>query len=327
MTESPRVDAALPPVPTGTHPWVAQWQDRIGFGVSVFPNHLTGRVSSDWCNGSSRWASTPTGATTTAANADCWTALDGLAVSTERIRLGTMVDRIYYRPYLLARQAADVDRASHGAPRPRPRHRAAGGGVRGHGSIVPTNAHRPTGPWRRPSPFCEDYGLGSYSATAARVSLPRPQDRGAPSCPRCRSRTFPSCWPAAGRRRPLRQVARFADAANMGAHPAIGQAVSDDDIVRKFTTLKAWCEEYGRPYESILRTHFTMPLVLAPTPGAGDEAGEDAARHAGLGGRCPLRRHTGRGHHLLPRACRARVPVLHHQPPGWRRGDRRATRD
>jgi hypothetical protein len=54
----------------------------------------------------------------------------------------------------------------------------------------------------------------------------------------------------------------------MGAHPAIGQAVSDDDIARKFTTLKGWCEKYGRPYESILRTHFTMPLVLAPTRAA-----------------------------------------------------------
>ena len=32
--------------------------------------------------------------------------------------------------------------------------------------------------------------------------------------------------------------------------------------------MKRWCEEYGRPYESILRTHFTMPLVLAPTRAA-----------------------------------------------------------
>jgi hypothetical protein len=63
-------------------------------------------------------------------------------------------------------------------------------------------------------------------------------------------------------------VARFADASNMGAHPAIGQAVSDDDIARKFRTMKRWCEEYGRLYESILRTHFTMPLVLAPTRAA-----------------------------------------------------------
>jgi alkanesulfonate monooxygenase SsuD/methylene tetrahydromethanopterin reductase-like flavin-dependent oxidoreductase (luciferase family) len=71
-----------------------------------------------------------------------------------------------------------------------------------------------------------------------------------------------------GEKTTLRQVARFADASNMGAHPAIGQAVSDDDVARKFDTLRQRCEEYGRPYESVLRTHFTMPLILAPTQAA-----------------------------------------------------------
>ena len=116
MTESPPVDAALPPVPTGTHPWVAQWQDRIGFGVSIFPQppdwqgfiRLVQRMEAMGID--SYWSYDHP-----AANADCWTALAALAVSTERIRLGTMVDCIYYRsPYLLARQAADVDRASGG---------------------------------------------------------------------------------------------------------------------------------------------------------------------------------------------------------------------
>ena len=47
--------------------------------------------------------------------ADCWTALSALAASTSTIRLGTAVDCIYYRsPYMLARQAADVDRLSNG---------------------------------------------------------------------------------------------------------------------------------------------------------------------------------------------------------------------
>jgi hypothetical protein len=54
----------------------------------------------------------------------------------------------------------------------------------------------------------------------------------------------------------------------MGAHPAIGQAVTDEDVARKFAILERWCDQYGRPYEAILRTHFTMPLVLAPTPAA-----------------------------------------------------------
>ncbi|MBA3450434.1 MAG: hypothetical protein H0T18_04400, partial [Chloroflexia bacterium] len=38
MTISPRVEGALPPVPSGVHPWVAQWRERIGFGVSIFPH-------------------------------------------------------------------------------------------------------------------------------------------------------------------------------------------------------------------------------------------------------------------------------------------------
>src|ERR671912_639288 len=177
MAESSRVDAALPQVPTGTHPWVAQWADRIGFGVSIFPQppdwqgfiQLVQRMEARGID--SYWSYDHP-----AANADCWTALAAPAVSTERIRLGTMVDCIYYRsPFLL------------------------GGG---------------------------------------------------------------------GEKTTLRQVARYADASNMGARPAIGQAVSDDDIARKFRTMQRWCEEYGRPYESILRTHFTMPLVLAPTRAA-----------------------------------------------------------
>ena len=71
-----------------------------------------------------------------------------------------------------------------------------------------------------------------------------------------------------GEKTTLRQVARFADAANMGAHPSIGTAISDDDVARKFDVLANWCREYGRPAEAILRTHFTMPLVLAPTRAA-----------------------------------------------------------
>jgi alkanesulfonate monooxygenase SsuD/methylene tetrahydromethanopterin reductase-like flavin-dependent oxidoreductase (luciferase family) len=71
-----------------------------------------------------------------------------------------------------------------------------------------------------------------------------------------------------GEKTTLRQVARFADAANMGAHPAIGSAVTNEDVARKFAVLRAWCAEYGRPYAGVLRTHFTMPLVLAPTRAA-----------------------------------------------------------
>ena len=126
MTESASIDAVLPPVPTGTHPWVAQWRDRVGFGVSIFPQppdwqrfmRLVQRMEAMGVD--SYWSYDHP-----AANADCWTALAALAVSTEKIRLGTMVDCIYYRSaYLLARQAADVDRASGNPPAPGVAHAA-----------------------------------------------------------------------------------------------------------------------------------------------------------------------------------------------------------
>src|SRR5918995_1897898 len=201
MTESPLVNADLPPVPTGMHPWVAQWHDRIGFGVSIFPHppdwqgfiRLVQQIEAMGID--SYWSYDHP-----AANPDCWTALAALAVSTGRIRLGTMVDCIYYRPaYLLARQAADVDRASDGR-------------------------------------LVLGLGIGRLEEEFAVMGLSFPPT--------------PIRLAGGGEKTTLRQVARFADASNMGAHPAIGQAVSDEDIARKFDTLKSWCNEYGRPYES-----------------------------------------------------------------------------
>ena len=319
MTESPRVDAALPPVPTGTHPWVAQWTDRIGFGVSIFPQppdwqgfiRLVQRMEAMGID--SYWSYDHP-----AANADCWTALAALAVSTERIRLGTMVDCIYYRPaYLLARQAADVDRASGGRL-------VLGLGIgRLEEEFAVMGLSFPPTPIRQRAleeTFAILRGLWSgepFSYRGDTFSAATPGPWG-PFLPPVQEPYVPFLLAGGGEKTTLRQVARFADASNMGAHPAIGQAVSNEDIARKFDTLKSWCNEYGRP----VREHPAHALHHAagarPDTGrAGDEAGEDTNRHARLVRRCPLRRHTARGHHVLPRACRAWVPVLHHQPP-WR---------
>src|SRR5439155_26971098 len=46
---------------------------------------------------------------------DCWTGLAAIAAATERIRLGTMVSCVGFRPpSVLAKMAATVDVVSHG---------------------------------------------------------------------------------------------------------------------------------------------------------------------------------------------------------------------
>jgi alkanesulfonate monooxygenase SsuD/methylene tetrahydromethanopterin reductase-like flavin-dependent oxidoreductase (luciferase family) len=68
-----------------------------------------------------------------------------------------------------------------------------------------------------------------------------------------------------GERVTLRQVVQYADVANFGAHAIIGGAYEVSDVVRKYDVLRSHCEAQERPYDSILRSHLTFPLVLAET--------------------------------------------------------------
>ena len=173
-----------------------------------------------------------------------------------------MVDCVYYRsPYLLARQAADVDRLSGGRL-------VLGLGI---GDNVPEFRRMgipfpPTpvrlramvetieilrGLWSG-GPF--EYAGEQFSASSDGSFLgPVQQPR------------VPILLAGGGEKVTLRQVARYADASNMGAHDWIGSAVTGEDVARKFGKLRAYCDEVGRPYESVLRSHFAMPLVLAET--------------------------------------------------------------
>ncbi len=261
MTDSADLDLT----PRDVHPWVAEGQERIRFAVSLYPQ------PADWWHfirlvqQMERWGfdgyysyDHPT------ARTDCWTALAALAATTERIRLGTAVDCIYYRsPYLLARQAADIDRLSGGRL-------VLGIGIGdapqefAHmGLDYPPVATRLRGMeetirivrglWSgKPFSFQgEQWSAETDGSFLGPVQQPR----------------VPIMLAGGGEKVTLRQVARYADASNMGAHETIGRAVTGDDIARKFGKLREYCEEVGRPYESVLRSHFTMPLVLAETHG------------------------------------------------------------
>jgi alkanesulfonate monooxygenase SsuD/methylene tetrahydromethanopterin reductase-like flavin-dependent oxidoreductase (luciferase family) len=252
--------------PRDIHPWVAEGADRLRFAVSMFPQppdwrHFIGlvRQMEEWGYDGYFAYDHPT------ANVDCWTSLAALAASTTSIRLGTLVDCIYYRsPYLLARQAADVDRLSGGRL-------VLGVGIgdapaefEQMGIPYPPTPERLAtmeetiaivrGLWSG-EPFQFE---GKYLKASAVDPFLGPVQQ-----PR-----VPILLAGGGEKVTLRQVAQYADASNMGAHPSIGSAFTSEEVTRKFAKLNEYLAGLGRSPESVLRSHFTMTLVLAPDESA-----------------------------------------------------------
>lgn len=247
--------------PTDIHPWVAAGIGRVRFGISIFPQpvdwHLfidiVQRAEANGMDG--YWAYDHP-----QSRVDCWTSLSALAATTSRIRLGTAVDCIYYRsPYMLARQAADVDRLSGGRL-------ILGLGI---GHVVPEFRKMgipfpPTdvrlrgmdetirilrGLWSG-EPFEHQGEQWSASSTGDFLG-PIQQPR------------VPIMIAGGGEKVTLRQVAQYADVSNMGAHESIGLAVTGEGIRRKFDKLREYLAEYGRSADSVCRSQFTMPLIMA----------------------------------------------------------------
>ena len=79
---------------------------------------------------------------------------------------------------------------------------------------------------------------------------------------------------AGGGPRTLDQVARLADACNVGPDPA-GGTDTPEDVRQKLAHLRSACAAAGRPYDDVLRSHFTHRLLLAPT----EEAVQAKVRH------------------------------------------------
>lgn len=247
---------------TCAHPWVVEGRERVRFGLAYGP-----RV--DWleCRDvvqmaeelgfDSYWAMDHP-----ISGMDCWSLLSALSVTTDKIRLGTLVSCIFYRPTIaLARVAADIDRLSGGR-------------------------------------FILGIGIGDHQYEFHRMGLPFPpaQERQRAlketieliqelwSGNRCTyegvfARTYqlelcarpvqqpyiPILIAGGGERTTLKYVAQYADMSNFGAHQWAGSAFTREDIQRKYAVLHQYCEEAGRPYSNILRSYASTPVVLAET--------------------------------------------------------------
>jgi len=181
------------------------------------------------------------------------------------VRLGSLVSCVYYRPpALLARIAADVDRLSGGRL-------VLGLGVgdwpdefRQLGMAYPSLAERQEalaeaietvlGLWGD-EPFTYD---GKHFRVAEARVRPGPLQE-----PR-----VPLLIAGGGERVTLRQVAAYADVSNFGPSELTGNAWSQNDVRRKLEALRRHCQARARPYESVLRSHFSSGLLLARTPDA-----------------------------------------------------------
>jgi len=247
-------------------PWVAERRDRVSFSVQAFawnddptPGHsvveagiacervgLDGYFIGDH----------PAYAT------EAWLHLTAVAARTSRIRLGSIVNCVSYRhPALISRLAADFDHLSGGRlvlglgigwndveyrqlgldfPSIRDRQRLLDESVaiiRGAWGAEPFTL-------RGEHVWCEDLQV-----------LPRPlQGDG-----------LPLVIAGGGERVTFRQVARDADACNFGPGRNVGGARTEEQIVAKWQALAGHCREFGRPFDDILRSHFTSWIMLAPT--------------------------------------------------------------
>jgi alkanesulfonate monooxygenase SsuD/methylene tetrahydromethanopterin reductase-like flavin-dependent oxidoreductase (luciferase family) len=247
-----------------SHPWVEKHLDHVGFGLQVFPidtktdpgRHLlaTGLLAEKLGFDAFYTGDHPSW------GLEGWMPLAALAVKTERIRLGTNVNCIYYRhPVMLARLAADLDQMSQG--------RLILGLGCGWDANEFANFGLPFPPVRDRLAALEEaimiirgvWGAEPFTfhghhfhATGAQVT-PLPLQRPAP----------PLLIAGGGERVTLRQVAQYADACSVGSFDMVSGEPTADGIHRKLSILRQHCNALGRHFDTVLRTHFTGCLILA----------------------------------------------------------------
>lgn len=255
------------------HPWVAAGWHTIRFGIFGGPG-------SDWAAAiawaqmveelgfDSYWA----GDHPVLFPFDCWTHLAVVASATKHLRLGPLVACALYRhPIHLARLAADADRLSGGrlvlalgsgdAPTEFAHLGLRWGSLRERQTALEEVARVLPALWsEQPVTFAGQHvRLSEVQISAGPVQQPH----------------VPLMIAGGGERVTLRQVARYADAANFGPGSLTGAAWTPADVRHKYDVLRDHCAALGRPYEAILRTHVSFGLRLRTTGGRGWERRSD----------------------------------------------------
>src|SRR5437667_2766250 len=246
------------------HPWVEEHLNRVRFALQVFPidtktdpgRHLlaAGQLAEKLGFDAFFTGDHPSW------GLEGWMPLAALAVKTERIRLGSNVNCIFYRhPVMLARLAADLDQMSQG--------RLILGLGCGWDANEFANFGMPFPPVRERQAALEEaitiirgvWGVEPFTfagrhfqATGVQVT-PLPLQRPAP----------PLLIAGGGERVTLRQVAQYADASSVGSFDMVSGEPTSYGIRRKLAVLHQHCDALGRPFDSVLRTHFTGWLILA----------------------------------------------------------------
>ncbi len=191
---------------------------------------------------------------------DCWTYLAALATTTTRIRLGTNVACALYRhPVMLARLGSDLDHLSRGrvvlglgAGWSEPEFTRLGltlRSARARQAALEDTVNILDGVWR---PAAFSYQGAEFSIPKTRIDPPPIQ-----------SPRPPILIAGGGERVTLRQVARYGDACQLSDIGILHGASDVDGIRHKLVLLRDYCDEVGRDYTQILRTHFTGWLILA----------------------------------------------------------------
>ncbi len=248
------------------HPWVEKYRERIGFavqggatltdpdpnGVVMRAGLLCEEVGLDGYFIGDHPGNSP----------EAFAHLAALARETHTIELGSIVFCIYHRhPVMFARQIADLDQLSQGRA-------VIGLGIGWNvpefarlGMTLPPVPERQRALEEYVAIVEEVYGSEPFTYTGETFSTenseiyPRPVQQPRP----------PILIAGAGERVTLRQVAQYADACNFGASSNTGAIRGAEDVARRFAVLKHHCDAVGRPYDDILRTHFTSWLFVAET--------------------------------------------------------------